>query len=244
MPIGSRPLVGSSRMTRSRIAEQRGGDAEALLHPERVRAVAVAAAAGEPDEIDQLVDVAPDVVRRGRRASAGCRHRTRRGGRPGLRSAHRPGEVVGAPADRRAEHVADPPVGRTRPRSIAMIVVLPAPLGPIRPATVPDGTANDTWSTAVAAAVPLGQPVDHDGVVGVDRWVDQRGERRSSCHGTSVNDGRGRVRRPGARTRLRQVLRRPFWAEGVPVSRVSPAGGSTPARRGRRTRPAGRDRGR
>ena len=44
--------------------------------------------------------------------------------------------------------VADPPVGRTRPRSIAMIVVLPAPLGPIRPATVPDGTANDTWSTA------------------------------------------------------------------------------------------------
>ena len=30
-----------------------------------------------------------------------------------------------------------------------MIVVLPAPLGPISPATVPVGTLNETWSTAV-----------------------------------------------------------------------------------------------
>ena len=30
-----------------------------------------------------------------------------------------------------------------------MIVVLPAPFGPISPATVPTGTLNETWSTAV-----------------------------------------------------------------------------------------------
>ena len=30
-----------------------------------------------------------------------------------------------------------------------MIVVLPAPFGPIRPATAPVGTWNDTWSTAI-----------------------------------------------------------------------------------------------
>ena len=38
------------------IADQRGGDAETLLHPERVDAVAVVAATGQPDEIDQVVD--------------------------------------------------------------------------------------------------------------------------------------------------------------------------------------------
>ena len=37
------------------VADQRGGDAETLLHPERVRADAVAAATGEPDEIDEVV---------------------------------------------------------------------------------------------------------------------------------------------------------------------------------------------
>ena len=46
-----------------------------------------------------------------------------------------------------------------------MIVVLPAPLGPIRPATVPAGTLNDTWSTAMRVPNRLRQPVDDDGVV-------------------------------------------------------------------------------
>ena len=42
-PCGSRPFAGSSRISSVGIAEQRGGDAEALLHAERVGAVAVVA---------------------------------------------------------------------------------------------------------------------------------------------------------------------------------------------------------
>ena len=39
-----------------RVAEQRGGDAEALLHAERVGAVAVVAALAEPDDVEQRRD--------------------------------------------------------------------------------------------------------------------------------------------------------------------------------------------
>ncbi len=41
-----------------RVAEQRGGDAEALLHAQRVGAVAVVAALAEADDVEQRRDAA------------------------------------------------------------------------------------------------------------------------------------------------------------------------------------------
>ena len=46
-----------------------------------------------------------------------------------------------------------------------MIVVLPAPLGPISPATAPAGTLNETWSTAVRSPKRFVSAVDDDRVV-------------------------------------------------------------------------------
>src|SRR5207247_5432299 len=43
---------------------------------------------------------------------------------------------------------AEPEGGRTRPRTIRMVVVLPAPLGPRKPVTVPHGTAQLSPRTA------------------------------------------------------------------------------------------------
>src|SRR3982751_6571206 len=41
-----------------------------------------------------------------------------------------------------------PAVGRTSPRSIRIVVVLPDPLGPRNPKTAPCGTTRSMWSTA------------------------------------------------------------------------------------------------
>ena len=56
MPAGSRPLVGSSRISRSGRLEQRGGDRQPLLHAERVALVALPLAAGQPDLRERRVD--------------------------------------------------------------------------------------------------------------------------------------------------------------------------------------------
>jgi hypothetical protein len=47
--------------------------------------------------------------------------------------------------------VTDPDDGSSRPSSMAMVVVLPAPLLPNRAVQEPTGIANDTSSTAVTA---------------------------------------------------------------------------------------------
>src|SRR5262249_42295082 len=44
--------------------------------------------------------------------------------------------------------VPSPAVGRARPTSMAMVVVFPAPLGPMNPATTPRGIRRSRWSTA------------------------------------------------------------------------------------------------
>jgi hypothetical protein len=43
---------------------------------------------------------------------------------------------------------ADPPVGRTKRTSMASVVDLPAPFGPMKPAATPTGTWKESRSTA------------------------------------------------------------------------------------------------
>ena len=47
--------------------------------------------------------------------------------------------------------VVEPALGVASPSRTRMAVVLPAPLGPSRPQTVPSGTASDRPSTAVVS---------------------------------------------------------------------------------------------
>src|SRR5918999_3321262 len=54
--------------------------------------------------------------------------------------------------------VAVPAVGATRPRSIRRVVVLPAPLGPRKPATVPWSIWKSRWSTASTSPKRLVSP--------------------------------------------------------------------------------------
>ena len=132
------------------IADQRGGDAEPLLHAERVAAVAVVAAAAESDELDQVVDAVDRDARRGSPAPAGCRPPDTAGWKAGdsisepTRGRYAARSDTGAPSTQ-----ASPDVGRTSPSSMPMIVVLPAPFGPTRPVTDPAGTENETASTTV-----------------------------------------------------------------------------------------------
>src|ERR671912_930909 len=54
--------------------------------------------------------------------------------------------------------VAVPAVGATRPSSIRRVVVLPAPLGPRKPATVPWSIWKSSWSTASTSPKRLLSP--------------------------------------------------------------------------------------
>src|SRR5262249_19681776 len=51
-----------------------------------------------------------------------------------------------------------PPVGSSTPRTMLMVVVLPAPLGPSRPTISRAPTANETPSTATVAPYCLRKP--------------------------------------------------------------------------------------
>ena len=62
-------MAGSSRSSRRGIAEEGRGDAEPLLHPERVRLDLVPRPIAQPDELEQLLDPAV----RGRRSGGGER---------------------------------------------------------------------------------------------------------------------------------------------------------------------------
>src|SRR3712207_9189285 len=54
---------------------------------------------------------------------------------------------------------ARPDVAGTRPVIIRIVVVLPAPLGPRKPVTVPDSSSNDTSSTTVRSPYFLVRPL-------------------------------------------------------------------------------------
>ena len=58
MPSGSSPLTGSSSSSVARVAEQGGGDAEALAHPEGEPTRAAVGDIGEANLVEHLVDTA------------------------------------------------------------------------------------------------------------------------------------------------------------------------------------------
>ena len=65
-------------------------------------------------------------------------------------------------------------VGRTSPRSMAMVVVLPAPLGPMKPATTPRGRADGEVVDGSSVAVALRQPFDGEGGSVGESWTQVR----------------------------------------------------------------------
>ncbi len=159
MPGGSRPLVGSSRMSTSGSPSRAAAIAEALAHPHRV---ALDAAVGCGDEVDlseHLVDA------RSRMASGRGEHAQMVAPAP-------PGMEAGVlehgadvcarvwPARRSAARRRSPcrACGRIRPSSIRNVVLLPAPFGPRNPVTRPAATVNDRSSTACTEPKRLPRP--------------------------------------------------------------------------------------
>ena len=143
MPGGSRPFAGSSRIEQLRVLQQRGRDAEPLLHAERVRR--------EP-RVGARRRARPGRASR-RRASGRCRacrpssSRLRRPVKFGKNdgcstSAPTRSIVAGEPggARRTPSSRIRPRAPRSRPTAARIAVVLPAPLAPRNPNTPPSGT--------------------------------------------------------------------------------------------------------
>ena len=106
----------------------------------------------------------PGGARRRRTAPGGGRGPAARGGSwsprapPRRAGTDRPARRYGMPA-----MVAVPPVGVTRPSSIRSVVVLPAPLGPRNPVTLPCSTSKLRLSTATTSPKRLVRPWICDG---------------------------------------------------------------------------------
>ena len=136
MPPGSRPLAGSSSTSRRGLAQQAGGDAEALAHPVGVAAdlVVLAARSGRRRRAPRRCGRAAGR----RRAGRGPRGSGDRSGRGRIRALdearrRRRGCARRPRAQVRPKTRISPLSGRIRPKSIRRRVVLPAPLGPRMP---------------------------------------------------------------------------------------------------------------
>ena len=166
MPAGSSPFAGSSRTSSAGSFSKRGGDAEALLHAERVglrrgrrparpvrpaRATSSTVRRPMPSIAPEDLQV-PPTRERGNSAGVSTIEPTRR---------IDPGSLD-RDVGRRAGG-ACPPRRATRPSRQRIVVVLPAPFGPRKPKTPPSGTARSSPSTArvrprAAVGTPCGAP--------------------------------------------------------------------------------------
>ena len=132
-----RRLVQDDQLAR---AQQARGDGQPLLHAQGVVAVPLLRRREQAHPVQGLLDPgpAPSAGRRSgrrRRTWPGCRGRSGTGRRPGLRPASRPGAGPGwhRPGIGTSSSAAWPAVGKARPSSILIVVVLPDPFGPRKP---------------------------------------------------------------------------------------------------------------
>ena len=160
---GSRPVVGSSRMSRAgwwksactrpifcrlpRLRRPMGRSRSRPRRSAKLRRRPQVGEAAQPGEVGE--QLAP--------------------GHAGV-EAELAGQIAHRPADGHAVLVASkprtcarPPVGWRRSSSSRMVVVLPAPLGPMKPKTSPGRTSRSRRVDACAAAVSLGQPLGQYG---------------------------------------------------------------------------------
>ena len=156
--LGIQPVDRLVEQQHVRVAEQRRRDAEPLPHAEREAAHPLVRDGLEADEVDHLVDP-------GDRQPVGLRERPQVGGArcapgAGLRgSMSAPTRRMGCRSDRygRPSTVAVPEVGRVRPRTQRIVVVLPDPLGPRKPVTRPGSDRHGEVVDGDPGAVRLGQ---------------------------------------------------------------------------------------
>ena len=141
------------------VAEQRRGDAEALLHAEREAARSAPRRVARADQFEHLVD--PVAGRPLDCASHSRWSRARRSGcmRRGVEQRRRPGAAVYVACGtdgHRPERCRRP--AWSSPRIMRIVVDLPAPFGPTKPVTRPGSTVNDSPSTATVRPYRLRSP--------------------------------------------------------------------------------------
>ena len=161
-PRGSSPVVGSSRNSTGGDEDQARGEVEPPPHPARVLRHRPAARVREPEALQQLVgaprrpprDAEVEQPPEQHEVLAPAEHLVDRGVLAD--------EPDPPPHARRRSRATSTPATTARPASgrssvvrIRTAVVLPAPLGPSSPHTVPAGTASDSPSSATHRAEPL-----------------------------------------------------------------------------------------
>ena len=150
------------------LAQERHAEPEPLLHALREAADRVVGPVGQPDELEGVVDGAAPRAAGGIRASSAWSAQHLAGAQPRL-VAEELGQVPDPAPGRRGRRAARPGrarcprVGRARPSSSLIAVVLPAPFGPSSPTSSPRPDAK-------AQAVERGRPaVGLDDAVELDR---------------------------------------------------------------------------
>ena len=148
-PGGIEAVGGLVQDQQRRVLQQRRGDAEALLHPQRVGPDHVVRAGREPDAFERRIDgIASDAVdpREDLQVPPPREPREQRGrfhDRPDPSDHAR--EPCGTSLPRRRALPAD---AATSPRMQRIVVVLPAPFGPRNPKTPPSETSRSSPSRA------------------------------------------------------------------------------------------------
>ena len=132
------------------VLEQRGGDAEPLLHPERVGADHVPRAGREPDAVEGRVDGLARRCRRSAPGSPGSAGPVNRGKSAGASTIEPTRRITPArpPGTSVPRTLVRPAEAATRPSRQRIVVVFPAPFGPRNPNTPPSGTSRSSPSRA------------------------------------------------------------------------------------------------
>ena len=137
--FGVEPVAGFIQDDRGWVADQCPGEAEALLHAERVAAQLLVGGVGHADEIEHLIDATARDAVRGCHPAQVVAAAARRVDEPGI-------EEQADLVERRSHSGVGlacvvPRSNRSRPTMQRIVVLLPAPLGPRKPVTLPGATS-------------------------------------------------------------------------------------------------------